>query len=137
MKKIIFLTILSLFFSCKQKKQKILSYKEVFRYLQVHKRLPSYYIKKGDAKRRGWNPRKGNLWQVLPGRVIGGDRFGNREKRLPRNRCGSHTRWTEADYDYRGGRRGAKRLVFCFTKGRKKLYLYKTENHYRTFQEVQ
>jgi ribonuclease T1 len=69
------------------------------------------------------------LWSVsgLRGRSIGGDRFGNREGRLPWSREG----WREADLDYKGGRRGAKRLVY--TAGGKRMI---TVDHYSTFLEV-
>ncbi|MCB1159070.1 MAG: hypothetical protein KDK45_16340 [Leptospiraceae bacterium] len=112
------------------------SFQEVSSYLKVNKKLPSNYIRKSEASRRGWNPRKGNLWTVLPGKSIGGDYFGNREGKLPRNKCGNRTRWYEADIDYKGGTRGAKRIVFCLTQGNKNVYIYKTENHYKTFEEI-
>lgn len=96
----------------------------------VHRtgRLPRCYLTKREARRRGWRP-GGNLWRVAIGRSIGGNRFGNRERRLP------HGNYVEADLDFRGGRRGAKRLVFDrSTQGRWRIWV--TVNHYRSFRRV-
>ncbi|WP_432720240.1 ribonuclease [Jeongeupia wiesaeckerbachi] len=87
-------------------------------------RLPERYVTKRDAQTAGWKPGK-DLWQVLPGHSIGGDRFGNREQRLPQGQ------YREADLDYRGGKRGAKRLVFE-PRGRR----FVTVDHYQTFTEL-
>ena len=92
-------------------------------------RLPECYLTKRDAEERGWRP-GGDLWRSAPGTAIGGDRFGNREGRLP-----ARNRYVEADLDYTGGRRGAARLVFARdTKGRWLIWV--TADHYRTFREV-
>jgi len=92
-------------------------------------RLPACYLTKRAARDRGWRPGT-NLWQVAPGTAIGGDRFSNREGRLP-----AAYRYVEADLDYRGGHRGAKRLVFArSTRGRWRLWV--TVDHYRTFVRV-
>lgn len=97
----------------------------------VHRtgRLPRCYLTKGQARRRGWRPGR-NLWQVARGHAIGGNRFGNRERRLPQG-----YRYVEADLDFRGGRRGARRLVFArSTRGRWRMWV--TMDHYRTFHRV-
>jgi guanyl-specific ribonuclease Sa len=60
--------------------------------------------------------------------MIGGDRFGNRERRLPEARGRS---WREADIDSTCGRRGARRLVFS-SDG----LIEVTVDHYETFEEV-
>lgn len=88
--------------------------------------LPDKFVAKRAAQQAGWRP-GGDLWRVpaLHGKSIGGDRFGNRERRLP---AGS---WREADLDYRGGHRGAKRLVFS-ADGLRRV----TVDHYRTFVEI-
>ncbi|MBE9608790.1 ribonuclease domain-containing protein [Chitinilyticum piscinae] len=86
-------------------------------------RLPPRYVSKRDAQRAGWRPGS-DLWQVLPGKSIGGDRFGNREGRLPAGR------YSEADLDYRGGKRNAKRLVFSHETR------YLTVDHYASFHEI-
>ncbi|MBB5190289.1 hypothetical protein HNQ50_001011 [Silvimonas terrae] len=87
-------------------------------------RLPDAYINKRGAQNAGWQPGS-DLWRTLPGKSIGGDRFGNYENRLPKGQ------YKEADLDYRGGKRGAKRLIFSNDGHR-----YVTVDHYQTFTEV-
>jgi hypothetical protein len=101
----------------------------------VHRtgRLPRCYLTKNQARRRGWR-RGRSLWRVAHGHAIGGNRFGNRERLLPRG-----YRYVEADLDYdgrwRGGRRGARRLVFArSTKGQWRIWV--TMDHYRRFHRV-
>ena len=86
--------------------------------------LPERYLTKNEARDEGWRPGD-DLCDVAPHASIGGDRFGNREGRLPNGR------WQEADLDFDCGRRGAKRLVFS-RDGR----AFVTVDHYETFQEV-
>lgn len=100
----------------------------VARYLRAHQTLPDYYIRKGEARRKGWVASKGNLCEVLPGRVIGGDRFSNREHRLPEQAGRS---WQEADVNFSCGRRNSDRLLFS-SDG----LIYLTTDHYRSFQQV-
>jgi ribonuclease T1 len=90
-------------------------------------RLPSRYLTKNEAARAGWRPGD-DLCRSAPGKAIGGDRFGNREGRLPR---ASGRTWYEADLDFNCGRRGVKRLVWS-SDG----LIYVTTNHYETFREV-
>ena len=101
---------------------------EVLRYLNAtdHKKLPPSFVSKREARSRGWKPGR-DLWSVngLRGSSIGGDRFHNREGQLPDDQ------WREADLDYKGGRRGAKRLVFSCTGDR-----FVTVDHYNNFVEV-
>src|SRR5690242_12227907 len=56
----------------------------IIRNLNSSNRLPDKFVTKGQATRMGWRPGK-NLWSsaMLKGKSIGGDRFGNREGRLP------------------------------------------------------
>lgn len=88
--------------------------------------LPDKFVVKREADRMGWKPGK-DLWSIpaLKGKSIGGDHFGNRERRLPNGN------WREADLDYRGGHRGAKRLLFS-TNGMRRV----TVDHYQTFVEI-
>lgn len=89
-------------------------------------RLPDKFVAKRQARQMGWRPGK-DLWSapVLRGKSMGGDHFGNREGRLlPGD-------WREADLDYRGGHRGAKRLLFS-RDGMRRV----TVDHYQTFFEV-
>lgn len=99
----------------------------VIDYLKVHKKLPDYYLTKNEAKQLGWDPSTGNLCDKLPGKAIGGDNFGNREKQLPQQKG---RRYFEADVNYNCGRRNADRLVFS-NDG----LIYITKDHYKTFQQ--
>jgi hypothetical protein len=89
-------------------------------------RLPARWVTKHEAQNAGWQ-RGRDLWDApaLNGKSIGGDRFGNRERQLP------YGQWREADLDYKGGHRNAKRLVFS-RDGRR----FVTVDHYQTFTEI-
>ena len=91
-----------------------------------NRKLPSKFVTKHEARLRGWKAGE-DLWSIdrLRGSSIGGDQFKNLEGRLPDNK------WREADLDYKGGRRGGKRLVFS-RDGRR----FVTVDHYRTFVEI-
>lgn len=93
-----------------------------------NRRLPAQFVTKKAARSAGWQPGR-SLGEVpeLRGKSLGGDRFGNYEKKLPNGK----KKWREADLDYRGGRRGPKRLVFS-TDGLRAV----TVDHYQTFMEV-
>ncbi len=93
-----------------------------------NRRLPAKFVTKQEAKAAGWRPGQ-NLWASgeLRGKSLGGDRFGNYEKKLPDGR----RKWREADLDYQGGHRGPKRLIFS-TDGLRMV----TVDHYQTFKEV-
>ncbi|GAB3243270.1 ribonuclease domain-containing protein [Chitinimonas naiadis] len=86
-------------------------------------RLPDDYLDKRAARAAGWQPGK-----PLPvGKSIGGDPFRNFEGRLPQGN------WREADLDYRGGKRNAKRLIF---EPRQAGRRYVTVDHYQQFTEI-
>jgi hypothetical protein len=91
-------------------------------------RLPSCYLTKEAAEAKGWRPGS-DLWSVAPGAAIGGDRFGNREHRLP---AGDDGRYREADLDYAGGARGADRLIYV-ESGEGTWRQWVTVDHYRHF----
>ena len=97
-------------------------------YLQQHQQLPDYYITKSQARRDGWDASKGNLCDTLPGKAIGGDRFSNREGRLPQQQG---RKWFEADVNYRCGHRNADRLLYS-SDG----LIFLTKDHYRSFNKV-
>lgn len=103
------------------------SEKVVLNYVKAHHELPDYYITKNQARQKGWDAKSGNLCEVLHGRVIGGDRFGNFEHQLP---DAKGRKWTEADINYECGRRGASRLIFS-NDG----LIFVTYNHYKSFQQ--
>lgn len=105
-----------------------LELEELVDYLASHGELPDYFITKSQAQKLGWDSSQGNLWEVAKGRVIGGDRFYNREGLLPEKKG---RLYYECDIDYSGGRRGAKRLVYS-SDG---LFFY-TEDHYSSFREI-
>jgi ribonuclease T1 len=90
-------------------------------------KLPDRYVTKREAARAGWRPGD-DLCRAAPGKAIGGDRFGNRERRLPVSQSRA---WYEADLDFACGRRGAKRLVWS-NDG----LIYVTVDHYETFKPV-
>ncbi|WP_272687217.1 ribonuclease domain-containing protein [Providencia sp. PROV149] len=97
-------------------------------YMQKHHQLPRFYVTKKEARLAGWNPKQGNLCDVLPGKAIGGDRFSNREQRLP---IAPNRQWYEADLNYNCGHRGADRLLYS-SDG----MIYITRDHYKSFQEI-
>lgn len=97
----------------------------VIQYVKTHQRLPDYYITKAEARKAGWEPSRGNLCDVLPGKAIGGDRFSNREKTLP-----SGAQYYEADVNYSCGRRGAHRIVYTANGD-----VWLTKNHYKSFEK--
>ena len=97
----------------------------VVNYVKINRRLPDYYLTKGEARKKGWVASKGNLCDVLPGRAIGGDHFSNREKTLP-----SGNKYFEADVNYNCGNRNADRIVFT-----KEGEVWLTKNHYKSFEK--
>lgn len=99
--------------------------KTVIDYVRQNHKLPNYYITKNEAKKQGWNASKGNLCEVLPGKAIGGDRFGNREKKLPQGE-----NYYEADVNYNCGNRNADRIIFTRNGD-----VYLTKNHYKSFEK--
>lgn len=99
----------------------------VVAYLKQHHKLPDYYITKNEARKMGWHSSKGDLCDVLPGKAIGGDYFGNFEKRLPQK---SGRKYYEADINYSCGHRNAQRLIYS-NDG----LIYTTKDHYKTFQK--
>ncbi len=98
----------------------------VAEYIHKYKELPPNYLTKKEASEKGWESAAGNLWDVTDKGVIGGDRFGNREKLLP-NLPGISYR--ECDVNYNGGRRGPERLVYSGDG-----WIYYTGDHYASFE---
>ena len=97
----------------------------VIRFVKQNHKLPDYYITKSEARKMGWKPSEGNLCEVLPGKAIGGDPFGNREKSLPEGQI-----YFEADVNYHCGNRNADRIIFT-----KNGDMYLTKNHYKSFEK--
>ncbi|WPO92178.1 ribonuclease domain-containing protein [Chryseobacterium sp. HR92] len=99
--------------------------KTVISYVKQNHKLPDYYITKNEARKQGWNPSKGNLCDILPGKAIGGDKFGNREGRLP-----DGEKYFEADVNYHCGGRNADRIIYTQNGD-----VYLTKNHYKSFEK--
>ncbi len=100
------------------------SAEDVALYLHLYGRLPSNFITKSEAKKAGWPG--GSLEPYFPGMCIGGDRFGNREGKLPTEKGRT---WYECDVNTLGAdERGAERLVYS-SDG----LIYYTADHYESF----
>jgi hypothetical protein len=91
-------------------------------------RLPGNYISKEQAKELGWNRFLGNLAEVAPGKMIGGDVYKNKNGHLP---AAPGRVWYEADINYTRGFRTTQRLLYS-SDG----LLFVTYDHYRTFFEI-
>ena len=101
---------------------------DVADYIHIFGRLPQNFITKEEARDLGWQSSEGNLWDVAPGKSIGGDRFGNYEGQLPE---AEGRTWTECDIGYEGGYRDDRRVVFS-NDG----LIYYTDDHYESFTQL-
>ena len=101
---------------------------EVAEYLHEFGHLPPNYLTKKEAQGLGWVANKRNLWEVAPGKSIGGDRFGNREGLLPE---APGRKYYECDIDFDGSYRNAKRIIYS-NDG----LIFYTEDHYESFQQL-
>ncbi len=97
-------------------------------YIKSYNKLPNNYITKKEARELGWDSKEGNLWEVTDKKSIGGDRFGNREGKLPEL---DGRKYYECDINYNGGFRGPERLVYS-NDG----LIYYTSDHYKTFELI-
>lgn len=106
---------------------------EVALYIHSFGKLPSNFISKTKARNAGWVNTEGNLWEVLPGKSIGGSEYHNEgwgdEPLLPETAQGR--RWHECDINYRGGYRGPERLVYSDDG-----LIFYTSDHYETFERL-
>jgi len=102
------------------------SKEDVGLYIHTYNKLPKNFITKKEAVDLGWKSSEGNLWEVTDKMSIGGDKFGNREGKLPND---GDRQYYECDIDYDGGYRGAKRIVYS-NDG----LIYYTEDHYESFE---
>lgn len=101
---------------------------DVAEYIHTFGTLPGNFITKDEAKALGWDSKAGNLWDVAPGKSIGGDRFGNYEGLLP---SAEDRKYTECDVNYSGGYRGAERIIFSDDG-----LIFYTADHYETFEQL-
>ena len=97
-------------------------------YVALHGALPNSYISEAEAEAQGWKKWLGNLAEVLPGRMIGGKIYRNRDHGLPES---DGRIWHEADFDYVNGYRNTCRLLYS-NDG----LLFVTYDHYLTFFEI-
>ena len=95
-------------------------------YIHLYDHLPGNYLTKSEAEELGWDSSKGNLDEVAPGMSIGGNKFGNREGLLPKDKGRTYY---ECDVNYEGGYRGGERIVYS-SDG----LIYYTEDHYENFE---
>lgn len=101
------------------------SKEEVALYIHTYGTLPSNYVTKKEAEAAGWSG--GSVEKYLPGKCIGGSRFGNYEGLLPDK---DGRQWTECDIGTLGkSSRGAERIVFS-NDG----LIYYTGDHYESFE---
>ena len=80
------------------------------------------------ARRAGWVNTEGNLWDILPGKSIGGGGYSNDDGALP---DAPGREWFECDIDYDGGYRNSKRIVYS-NDG----LIFYTGDHYNTFEQL-
>lgn len=95
--------------------------------LHHHDGLPrELYVTKREARGLGWRPGD-DICPWLGGRMIGGDRFDNRERALPDGQT-----YHEADLEEEDcGHRGPKRLIYDESGD-----IWMTVDHYQSFQKV-
>lgn len=104
------------------------SKEDVALYIHLYDHLPDNYITKKEARNLGWESSEGNLWDVAPGKSIGGDYFGNYEGLLPEE---DGRDYYECDIDYEGGYRNSKRIIFSDDG-----LIFYTEDHYESFEQL-
>ena len=97
-------------------------------YIACLGKLPDHYVDKDTAEKSGWINYKGNLHEVLPNAIIGGDIYDNDDFKLP---SAPGRTWYEADIDYEGGFRNDSRILYS-NDG----LLFVTYDHYKTFYEI-
>ncbi len=98
---------------------------DVALYIHTYGKLPSNFMTKKQAKKLGWSG--GSLEDFAPGMCIGGDYFGNYEGLLPEDK-----EYHECDIDTLGKKsRGAKRIIYSDDG-----YIYYTEDHYESFEQL-
>lgn len=95
---------------------------QVAAYIHEFDTLPSNYVTKDEAIKLGWEG--GNPMDSI-GKCIGGDYYGNYEKKLPDGI------YHECDVNYSGDSRGPERLVYSKTGD-----IYYTDDHYKTFEKL-
>ncbi len=110
------------------KEEPIIQPEDIAAYLFQHGELPNNFITKKEAQALGWDSSKNYLSDVAPGKSIGGDHYGNYEKRLPTKQGRT---WKECDCNYVEGKRNAYRI--CFSNDGLVFY---SDDHYQSFTEM-
>lgn len=98
---------------------------EVALYIHTYGTLPKNFISKQEAQSLGWDSAVNYVGDVAKDKSIGGDRFGNFDRKLPTARG---RQYYECDIDYKGKKRNAKRIVYS-NDG----LIYYTDDHYDSF----
>lgn len=97
---------------------------EVALYLYTYHHLPSNYMTKKEARKKGWDG--GALNQTIKGKCIGGDYFGNNEGLLPDV---PGREYHECDIDtLNKKKRGSKRIIWSDDWN-----IYYTDDHYESY----
>ena len=100
---------------------------EVALYIHQYGELPGNFLTKKAAQKLGWSG--GSVERVAPGKAIGGDHFGNYEKKLPTKKGRNYY---ECDIDTLGkSKRGPKRIIYSDDG-----LIYYTGNHYKSFEKM-
>lgn len=101
------------------------SREEVALYIHTYGTLPKNFITKQEAQNLGWDSAVNYVGDVAKNKSIGGDKFGNFDRKLPTARG---RQYYECDIDYKGKKRNAKRIVYS-NDG----LIYYTDDHYDSF----
>ena len=96
---------------------------DVALFINTYHRLPDNYVTENEAYDLGWKSKED---PSKYGIMIGGMKFGNREKLLPQGE-----NYFECDVDYDGHMRGTRRLVYT-----KDGTVYYTDDHYESFTQL-
>lgn len=109
------------------------SKEDVALYIYTYKKLPKNFITKKEAKKLGWNSSKNYVGDVAKGKSIGGDKYRDYEKSLPRI---TGRTYYECDIDYKGKKRNGKRIVYADDFDEEIGFIYYTDDHYKTFERL-
>lgn len=95
--------------------------------IMYNQQLPSNYISRSDAEKKGW---KSGKWpsNFVPGKMVTNGIYYNSNKHLP-DAVGRI--WYEADINYKTGKRNSQRIVWS-NEG----LIFVSYDHYETFYEI-
>ena len=98
-------------------------------WLYYKRKLPAVYLTIDEAEKMGWKAKKGNLSEVAPQKMIGGEPYKNQNGHLP---SAPGRQWYEADISYTSGFRSDCDRILYSNDG----LVFVTCDHYRTFIEI-